>query len=86
MKKYNCWLRYLFPLPNEHWMIPSAMQDNRVKKSNNNKCYWCRLIPLITNSAIEVEQVLNGIVGDGDENDVEADDDQRADGEVGDDS
>ena len=32
-----------------------------------------------------MEQVLNGKVGDGDEDDMQADDDQRADGEVGDD-
>ena len=40
---------------------------------------------MIADGAIDMEQVLNGKVGDGDEDDVEADDDQRADREVGDD-
>ena len=41
---------------------------------------------MVADGALDVHQVLDGKVGNGDEYNVKADDDQRADGYVGNDS
>ena len=41
---------------------------------------------MVADGALDVHQVLDGEVGNGDEYNVKADDDQRADGYVGNDS
>ena len=40
-------------------------------------------MPLIADSSIDMEQMLKDIVGNGDEDDMEANNDQCADGKIG---
>ena len=70
--------------PNENRIMIHAYYDNRVEEHNNNKTNRYRLIPLITNRSIDMEQVLNNIIGNSNEDDMEANNYQSANGEVGD--
>lgn len=60
-------------------------ENDGIEDGYDDECNWQGFVPLITDRIIEMEQMLQCEVGDGDEDDVEADDDQGADGEVGDD-
>jgi len=68
----------------EHGGMSLGEADGGVEEGDDEKGHGDGLIPVVADAAIDGEQVFQCKVDDGDERIEESDDDQRADGEIGD--
>lgn len=65
--------------PNENRKMIHVHNDNGEEEHNNENSNRYCFIPLIADSAIDLEQVFNAKVSYGNEDDMESDNDQSAD-------
>lgn len=60
--------------------------NNGVEKANDSDGSGQCCVPLIADSAVDSQSLLKGEISNGDQHDVEANDNQSSDGEIGDES
>ena len=76
----------MIPLPSqEKGSMVLCPENDGIKDGYDDECNRQGFVPLITDRIIEMEKMLQREIGDSDEDDVEADDDQGTNGEIGDD-
>ena len=56
---------------------------NRVECGADGKSCWDSCVPMIANTSVDSKDMLEGVIGDGDEYDMKANNDQGSNAEIG---